>query len=341
MNSPTPSVLHIGTEKTGSKTLQECLHRNRGLLLEQGVLYTRSAGLRNNRQVSLLGYAPDRRDDGTAWVGIDSDEALRDHQWKTVKAIKEEIQARRPERVVFSSEHLQSRLRTQEDIRRVHDQLEAVGVSVERVIVYLRDPVSVCRSLYASSVVTGSTASGPPPPDSPYFETICNHRKTLETWASEFGDEIVTPRLFARDSLRGGSIIDDFFEAAEMALPDDLVRPVDRNESLSQLGVEVLRRLNARIPRMVDGKINQGRSKLVELVRQYCTGPRYEAPPEIAARYREYFADSNEWVRRRYFPERDALFSRASVASPVPVNASEAELNGLVDLVAALWNSPR
>jgi len=90
MGPPTPAVLHIGTEKTGSKTLQECLHHNRELLLDQGVLYTRSAGLRNNRQVSLLGYPPDRRDDGTTWVGIDSDEALRDHQRKTVGALKKE-----------------------------------------------------------------------------------------------------------------------------------------------------------------------------------------------------------------------------------------------------------
>jgi len=209
------------------------------------------------------------------------------------------------------------------------------------VIVYLRDPVSVCRSLYASSVVTGSTASGPPPPDSPYFETICNHRKTLETWASEFGDEIVTPQLFARNSLRGGSIIDDFFDATEIALPDDLVRPVDCNESLSQLGVEVLRRLNARIPRIVDGKINPGRSRLVELVRQHCRGPRYEAPPELAARYRAYFAASNEWVRRRYFPERDALFSQAGIAPQTPLEVSDSELNAQAERVAALWYSSR
>ena len=45
------AIIHIGTEKTGTTTIQEFLHLNRSKLANQGVAYLQSPGLRNNRKL--------------------------------------------------------------------------------------------------------------------------------------------------------------------------------------------------------------------------------------------------------------------------------------------------
>jgi hypothetical protein len=333
------ATLHIGTEKTGTKTLQEFFHRNRRRLLDQGILYTRSLGLRNNHQLALLGYPVSRRDDITIRAGIGSDDSMLARKQELSQLLADELEAHRCRHVLFSSEHLQSRLRNFEEIEQLHRGLTEIGFQEIEVIVYLRNPVSICRSLYASSVATGSTARQPPPPDNPYFSRICDHRRTLKTWSDVFGPEAIRPHLFERKTMMNGSIIDAFCQAAGIDIADGFERPKNRNESLSKFAVELLTRINSEIPRIREGKLDKERKKLVELVRRHCPGPSYSPPDAVLEQYRDYFADSNEWVRRHYFPKRDTLFSESLFAPPEPVAASDAELDVMADLVVALWRS--
>lgn len=335
------ATLHIGTEKTGTKTLQEFLHCNRNRLLEQGILYTRSFGLRNNQKLALFGYEADRRDDVTIRAGIDSDESMQAVKEELLGLLADEVDASGCDRVLFSSEHLQSRLRSREDIERLRSALSGIGLHVSEVIVYLRDPVSICRSLHASSVATGSVARRPPPPDSIYFSTVCDHRRTLTTWADVFGPESILPRLFERETMLGKSVMDDFCQVAGIDITDDYMRPADQNESLSQLAVELLSRVNVAVPRIRDGKIDNNRKALVDLIRRHCSGPSYSPPTSLLEQYRKYYADSNEWVRRHYFPERETLFMEAPSVSPGVVGASEMELDVIADLIVSIWRLDR
>ena len=333
------AILHIGTEKTGTKSLQEFLHRNRSELLNRRIVYTKSAGARNNRQLAVAAYPLDRRDDATLRLGIGRDDDLLAHQQRVIDELTQEIDVHNSALVLFSSEHLQSRLRNRDDISRLRKVLTEIGLVPEQIIVYLRDPVAICRSLYASSVATGSTSAEPPPPTNAYFAHICDHRRTLERWSSVFGSGTICPRLFEKGTLIGNSIIDDFCEVADLGPINKCLRPQRRNESLSQLGVEVLRRINCRLPKFVDGVVDETRSRLVELVRQHCTGPAYVPPPEVAAQYRRHFAESNEWVCQHYFPEREQLFSDTALDAAPELHASDAELDAMADLIIAAWKA--
>lgn len=331
------AVVHIGTEKTGSTTLQEFLHRNRERLRKQGVLYTRSAGRRNNRLLAIVAYPAGRRDDVTIQLGINGEGAFKAHQQRIINDLAREIDNHDGDRVLFSSEHLQSRLRKPEEIQRLKDALCNLGLHEVKIVLYLRDPAEICRSLYASAVQTGSTMRQPPVPETPYFEFVCNHRRTLKNWVSVFGADVVRPRLYESESWVGHSLIEDFCSSVGIEFHDGLVVPPARNESLSHLALEVLRRINKRIPRISDGTFNRTRAGLVALVGSHCKGDSYVPPSEIIEAYRQHFDSSNEWVREHYFPTRKKLFPVRSTVAATSVQASERELDDLAELVVAAW----
>ena len=70
------AVLHIGTEKTGSSSLQAYLSRGAGELARSGVHCCSSAGHGNNRALAAAFMDPGESDDYTRLHGLD-DEAAR------------------------------------------------------------------------------------------------------------------------------------------------------------------------------------------------------------------------------------------------------------------------
>ena len=67
------AVIHIGTEKTGTTTLQEFLHLNRANLKNQGIAYLQSPGERNNRKLATYCMNHNNVDDHIEDLGIISE----------------------------------------------------------------------------------------------------------------------------------------------------------------------------------------------------------------------------------------------------------------------------
>jgi hypothetical protein len=111
--------VHIGTEKTGTTTLQKFLHFNRFKLIEAGYAYTISADVANNRLLPMTAYPLNRRDEETRLRGIISDVELAKFQKKTIKALQAEIASLACPGVIFSSEHIQSRLKGEGGVSRL------------------------------------------------------------------------------------------------------------------------------------------------------------------------------------------------------------------------------
>ena len=330
-------VLHIGLEKTGTKTLQAFLNANRERLADHSLLFPASPGRRNHRLLALLAYADEVRDDITAKAKVDSAVGLAKVRTQLLADLQHEVQSRVCRTLLLSSEHFQSRLRDGKAIERFRQALMQLGCQRFRVIVYLRDPVEIARSLHASSVASGSTAAGPPAPDNPYFRNICDHRATLQRWSGVFGHAAVMPRLFDRAELVGGSIIDDFCDVMGFRTDKAWARPTDQNQSISAHGLDLLRRLNKVFPRVENNRINPRRGDLANFVRDNYPGAPYILSAEVADAYRQYFAQSNEWVRQNYFPERSALFAHQAVVDSRPDRISEADLNAEAGRIAKQW----
>lgn len=331
-------VLHIGLEKTGTTTLQAFLNANRARLADHSILFPASPGRRNHRLLALLAYGSEVRDDITTKARVDSAVDLARVRSQLLSDLQGEVQSRACRVLLLSSEHFQSRLRDAETVESFRQALLQLGCRRFRVIVYLRDPVEIARSLHASSVASGSTAAGPPAPDNTYFRNVCDHRATLERWSGVFGREAVMPRLFDRAELAGGSIIDDFCDAMGFRKDKHCARPPDHNQSISAQGLALLRRLNKVFPRVENNRINPRRGELADFVRENYPGAPYVLSAEVADAYRQYFAQSNDWVRRHYFPERALLFVHQPVVDSRSDECSETDLNAEAARIVEHWS---
>jgi len=282
--------LHIGTEKTATTTIQRFFDINRDVLLNQNFIYTSKAGEVNNWALAVAAYNEDRRDDVTKRYGLHTNYDLQAFQEKTIKDLKKEIDVMVKKRgvpnkeatVVFSSEHIQSRLTKVEEIERLKEIICSFGISDISVIVYLRRPADIASSLYSTTIKAGKILASPPSAKHPYWNNVCHHQNTIRKFVSVFGESAVIPRLFDRKEFKNGDILDDIKYI--IGIPkDSLYRiPDEANPSLSLLGVRLLKNLNVTIPVFIENKPNPIRANLVQYMEKYFSNSRYIMPSHLS-----------------------------------------------------------
>jgi hypothetical protein len=132
----------------------------------------------------------------------------------------------------------------------------------------------------------------------------------LEPWAHALGPEKVRVRVYERQRLVHGDVVDDFYALLGVTTPlDDLQRPPDRvNPSLSDAVTDLVKANPLIFQNVHDNDFQQFVTEL--------TGDRYLATADdswltleqrraIVKRYER----SNEWVRQQYFAAEDGLFA--------------------------------
>lgn len=328
-------ILHIGTEKTGSTTLQEFFHVNRSLLRNNGIIYTKSLGEKANNEICLISYPLDRRDNLTEKAKIKSNDDLKEKQENLVKKFKKELNGIEGNKVVISSELIQSRLINDEDVLNLKQVLEDVGFKTFKIVVYLRNPSDIAQSLYSTALKFGHSWDSPPPPTDNYFQNICNHKATLMRFGNVFGVENLKPRLFERNKMVGGSIVSDFFDAIGESIPLDAMISNDSNPSLSYTGTVLLSKINKSWTRTIDGVPNFKRSDLVKFFEKFLSTSKFKLPSNLRNEYDDFFKDSNSWVRENFFSEKEHLFYNEGNCLN---EANSLDVNELSELIMDLWS---
>jgi len=329
--------LHIGVEKTATKTLQEFLYLNAPQLAQFGYAYTKGMGLTNNILLPVIAYDSTRRDEFTRSRNISTDNELRICQSEIKRELREEIQSISGPNVVFSSEHIQSRLTRKRELIRLRETMLELGVKTFRIVVYLRNPAELASSLYSTGVRYGSTLRAPPPPTNEYFSHICHHENTLKAFGSVFGTSALIPRLFEPGEYKNGSIIEDFVASIDAPWSKNYTIPQNLNQRISALGLQLLGRLNRVCPAENDYNYgNLSRDELIMLFESSFNAGPYEMPEELRRNYDATFQESNEWVRKNWFPSRDSLFATDNTAIGSTANTSKMELDQLSELLAKL-----
>ena len=327
-------ILHIGTEKTGTSSIQRFLQRNTRTLVGLGfrspACLADAAG--NHSWLPLLAYNADRVDDLTRrWLDPGRERAAQIEE--RIARLARELEQGGDAVWIISSEHLQSRLTTPEELMRLRDLLERQFEAIE-LILYIRQPIATAVSLWSTAVQCGHPFSTLPGPEQPYWHNLCDHATTIRRWRAAFPGTPLQVRLFQRGDLKGGDLIADFSAAA--GLPDDrrLMRPSIRNPTLSHRGILMCAHLNRRLPRPDDGRP----SRLVSLIAKATAAlPAYRASREEERAYEAAFSGSAAWLLAREFPGRSQLWAPAPPpASGRPVRLSRLERAGL-DGLAALW----
>ena len=302
------AIIHIGTEKTGTTTVQAFLELNRDRLPGLGFAFPRSSGTHKSQNLVICALPDGKGEDILLSNGLDAAEKRARHQAETPRRLAEELQALPPHvhTVIFSDEHCHSRLTQESDVARLRGLL-APFFDRLKVFVYLRRQDQLATSLYSTSVRCGETRAAVLPPvdaASPYF----NYQLLLERWAAVFSESMVAPRLFDRRAFVAGDLIEDFATACGLSGTHRLERPADRNEEIAATAQEFLRHLNMRAPWTADGTGTAGRRLLEGLAVSELKGAGRRPPRDAAIRFAALFDRSNEEVRRRWFPARSSLF---------------------------------
>ena len=104
--------IHIGTEKTGTTSIQNFFDLNRQKLQDLGIAYLRSIGHTNNRKLATCCIGLDRKHDAIAALGIEEKDKSEKWQSRILRELRAEVNNLPPnvQTIFISSEHFHSRL---------------------------------------------------------------------------------------------------------------------------------------------------------------------------------------------------------------------------------------
>jgi hypothetical protein len=328
------AVLHIGTEKTGSTSIQSLLRGNRRALRRHGFATSKQLGARSQIALAVVALPDDTRWRAHRVLRLDTAEDVRRFRDERRAAVEREL-AGREGTLLLSCEQLSKLPPDPGNVRRLTDWLDGL-VSEVRVLVYLRRQDSLLVSLYSQALKSGRTA-----PLSVPDETAAgpgskfDYASSLVRWAEVVGEQNVTARVFERTALVGGDVIEDYLDVigmdgADLALPDR------KNPRLDAHGAEYLRLFNRYVPDRSSGP-DPARGDVSPAVTMAAhTGPPIALDPEDARRFVQRFAEGNAQVARRFCRRPDGrLFSEEFVSRPdeQPLTVQRA-----VEIGASLWS---
>ena len=273
-------VQYIGTEKTGSTTIQNTLGAHRSKLMGRNICYFGPVSIR----LILFSALKKSVSDPTCLNGL-------------------KLALKKSQATILSNELFQSRLKSSEQLLALRETLLQLEPSSIQVIIYLRRQAEIANSMISTAAKVNQDKKQSLLSD--YMRTICNQQQTLMLWSSVFGRTNITPRLFDRNRFTKGDLMKDFLETIN--LPFHEMSSVDtRNESLSWDGVLIARAIHAQLenlfPTMKPNQRNQLGAKICNtMVTPIYSSPKLCLPPIIWQIIDKEYIDVNEWTRTEWF----------------------------------------
>ncbi|EJM3968803.1 coiled-coil domain-containing protein [Campylobacter coli] len=317
------AYVHIGTEKTGTTSIQEFLYINKSIIQKQNYFFAQSIGIKNHWDLAFLGYSLNKKDSYILNNSLWNFQAIKQHKKNIFSKIKDEVKFNH--KIIFSSELLQSRLTRKREIVKLYTFFKKIGFTNIKVICYIRDANEMLRSLLSEAIKWEEIDSFELKEEKEeyklgykknlfHFHHICNHKQTLQWWGEVFGKENLIVRLFDKNEFYQGDLLKDFIHSIGLEWDDEFIIPPKQNESLDLLGIDLLRRINKFLPLFCNNARNIFRGDLHHFAVKHFTSKdshlKFQPPKEVVQSYIDYFEESNEWVRQEFFPHKERLFPK-------------------------------
>jgi len=318
------AIIHIGTMKTGSTSIQNVFNKRRQEMLPQGAYYPRTPGSAAHILLTYAATKPrpnTRRPDAAIWKGMEPEARLA--QFHTDFAHEMETLPQTVDRVIFSDERLSFSLREESEVAAVRKLLEPF-FSRFTVIAYLRRQDSLLASRYSELLRVGSVGEPDHIRNVPEVLRDYDYSRLLRMWSAVFGQESVKPRLYERGANKSFDSVDDFMSACRLSInvpPNDPARAA--NPSMNAAGQEVLREVGRVMQERMNTKHVAGPlwRAVSNTITKALPGKGWLPTRDEAATFMARFTDSNEEIRRNYFPDRTTLFSDESANFPIEAPA--------------------
>lgn len=312
--------VHVGIERTAVTQLQSFLALNTHIL-------------RNKKVVYLNNYFS-AKDFLLLADGLSSGELIN--------KVKPLVNQSKDHLFLISSSDLHSEFSGASELLVLRENLKQIGFTEIKIIIYLRDQVGLAPALFSYLARKGESIECIPFPSdntgyATYFKNICDHRKAIERFASVFHAENLIVRLFHKDALKNKSTLEDFLDIFSIAWCDEFLTPASEPKALANPGPEILGRVNKKIPPSDDPARVSLRKLLIASFDELFTDQAYILSPELYQAYVEAYAESNEWVRQQFFPERSNLFPSRRLPEKIEHGLSGKQLDNIANMLADIW----
>lgn len=264
------AIIHIGTLKTGSTSIQNSLFSNRELLLNRGIIYPDIGS--NFQHWGLFTAFMDEHPSNF--------HILRDWGWGKEKSEKWSLE--KLDLIRQSAKTNRSyMIISAEDFHRINFKIKDFKIFLDdlfeeyTILLYGRSADS-----YYASWISEFIGQGVKEFTSPiaYKDNLIN---VVNLWKSVFGDNLIA-RPFNSKSLVNGDVVDDFLEITDKVLGVNL-RPgfikVHENVSPSGTAIALIHLFNQQNDRFVKGKLNPFWFNTRQLLR-FC--PASEESPKLS-----------------------------------------------------------
>ena len=274
------AIIHIGTEKTGSTSIQNFLHRNAKALATGQIFYPKqTCGLISNYKLVLYALnAPDKglcSIDKTSVLATlkpdmnDSENKAKFDEWKTQFVLDHdtEVQTLRKgltsSTIVYSSEHFHSRTRAPEELARLKSLITHLYDDI-KIVVYLRRQDRLAMSASNTAIQGGAVkmfsfdniAGG-----SAYYD----YASLMKRWTDAFGQENIQPQVFSKASMHHGDVVEDF---AYHSLDLDAEEVIELTDTIKRKGNIITGALKSLKNSAGNGKQNTEKKQKKEQTKQ-------------------------------------------------------------------------
>jgi len=341
------TVLHIGTGKTGTSSLQVFMHNNRSVLAEHGILFTKKMGHTNNIEIAKYGMDSNEFKKSFFFknLGIQTNEQKKFFDEDVERKLNFEVSVAKSKginKAIISSEHFATDLRSVNNIKRIKSLFEATGINVKTIVIYIREQASYIFSDYNTRVLMGEYTNLVPAMPSSLTHSVLNHSQTIKIWSETFRDSEVKVRIFEKEKLHNGNSVDDFLKLTELDQIKNLKTSQGSNESLSKEALAFLIMYNQYVesqPQTIQEQLhitnNRVRNTLLSLCRQCFDGEALKPTKEQKTKMYNLFRASNDEVKSRYLPSQESLFTFSDTDSEPEVHKLKLE-QGQMSLIGLL-----
>ncbi len=284
-------TLHIGTEKTGTTSIQDFLALNRPQLKQQGILYPESLGKKNH--IKLAAYASHK-----TWQSLPKSLAYGENNpeafnKRLTQKLQEELALHPEEYAIISNEHLHSRLHGIGQIKRVKALLEEFFHSIT-ILVYFRRQDLMSFSRYSTALKAGFADATPF--TSSRHQYYYDFFRIYHNWSNVFGQRQVKVRLFAKEHWKNGDLLEDFCLSSGIGQFEALSIPERRNQALSLEAEWLLKTLNKQTQAGLVTLNRPTRKKLVKEICQKYHGSPFYPKKRTAINFYHQFSESNNML---------------------------------------------
>ena len=146
----TEIIAHVGTEKTGTSSIQKHLWSNRIELQNRDWLYLNALGPGPNIKLTACALDYDAKSAVHSSLRIDSEQKLAQHRAEIARLIADEVDECSPETILISDEHLNVHLRNPEQLKRISDYFE--NAHIGKIVIYLRKQNRFLESILSEGI---------------------------------------------------------------------------------------------------------------------------------------------------------------------------------------------